>query len=84
MRVRIVRSLIIIIIIIIIIDITCESVRSKVHERSSVKHKVLAANVDLDMALDDQDKVGGWTSAFVQRSLAVRVGDVDADDDVLL
>jgi len=62
---------------------TCECLSTEVHERSSIEHKVLGANVDLYVTLDYQDEVVGWLAMLVQSPPAVRVRQTDADNDVL-
>ena len=62
---------------------TCQSLGTEVHKRSSIKHKIFTANLDLYVTLDYQGEVFRRSAAFVQGTFAVEVGEGDADDDVL-
>jgi len=62
---------------------TCESLGSEVHERSSIEDEILSTNVNLYVALDYQNEVAGGLATFIQSTLAVRVWESEADDDVL-
>ena len=63
---------------------TGKRLSTEVHERSSVKDELLAADVNLYVTLKNQSEVVGRLAVLVQSPSAFRIRHADADNDVLV